>query len=185
MDKPNLMQKLNACRVALQQTKLAKSGLNKHAGYRYFELSDFLPEVNKLFAMHSICAVYTANDGVARLSLHDADKPEAAPLVFSVPFGSAALKGCHEVQNNGACITYTRRYLYTVALEIVEHDAVDAAEPINEASAKLLESLRAAPSDEALMTAWSGLSKDDKLIAWQVMPQDMREKIRAMREVKK
>jgi hypothetical protein len=40
--------------------------------------------------------------------------------------GSAALKGCHEIQNIGACETYCRRYLWVAALEIVEHDALDA-----------------------------------------------------------
>jgi hypothetical protein len=40
--------------------------------------------------------------------------------------GSAALKGCHEVQNIGAVETYQRRYLWVAALEIVEHDALDA-----------------------------------------------------------
>jgi hypothetical protein len=40
---------------------------------------------------------------------------------------SAALKGCHEVQNLGAVQTYLRRYLWVAALEIVEHDAIDSA----------------------------------------------------------
>jgi hypothetical protein len=39
---------------------------------------------------------------------------------------TAALKGCHEVQNLGAVQTYLRRYLWVAALEIVEHDALDA-----------------------------------------------------------
>jgi len=39
---------------------------------------------------------------------------------------SAALKGCHEVQNLGAVLSYLRRYLWQTAFEIVEHDALDA-----------------------------------------------------------
>jgi hypothetical protein len=42
------------------------------------------------------------------------------------PMSSAALKGCHEVQNLGAVQTYLRRYLWVTAMEIVEHDALDA-----------------------------------------------------------
>jgi hypothetical protein len=38
----------------------------------------------------------------------------------------ANLKGCHPIQNMGAVQTYSRRYLYVSALEIVEHDALDA-----------------------------------------------------------
>ena len=36
------------------------------------------------------------------------------------------MKGCHVVQNIGAVETYQRRYLWCAALEIVEHDALDA-----------------------------------------------------------
>jgi hypothetical protein len=39
---------------------------------------------------------------------------------------SAQLKGCHEVQNLGAVQTYLRRYLWTMAFEICEHDSLDA-----------------------------------------------------------
>jgi hypothetical protein len=44
------------------------------------------------------------------------------------PMGSAALKGCHEVQNIGAVETYQRRYLWVTAMEIVEHDALDSSD---------------------------------------------------------
>jgi hypothetical protein len=51
---------------------------------------------------------------------------------------SAALKGCHDVQNLGAVQTYLRRYLWTNAFEIVEHDALDAttggAEPVKKSN---------------------------------------------------
>jgi hypothetical protein len=49
----------------------------------------------------------------------------ADTIVITSPMGSAALKGCHEVQNIGAVETYQRRYLWVAALEIVEHDALD------------------------------------------------------------
>ena len=48
------------------------------------------------------------------------------------PMGSAALKGCHEVQNIGAVETYQRRYLWVTAMEIVEHDALDSSEGVDE-----------------------------------------------------
>jgi hypothetical protein len=39
---------------------------------------------------------------------------------------SAALKGCHDVQNLGAVQTYLRRYLWVNAFEIVENDQLEA-----------------------------------------------------------
>jgi len=53
------------------------------------------------------------------------DKPEEVITIIS-PMSTAALKGCHEVQNLGAVQTYIRRYLWVAALEIVEHDALDS-----------------------------------------------------------
>jgi hypothetical protein len=44
----------------------------------------------------------------------------------------ANLKGCHPVQNLGATETYIRRYLWQTALEIVEHDAIDGTESVQE-----------------------------------------------------
>jgi hypothetical protein len=38
----------------------------------------------------------------------------------------ANLKGAHPIQNLGAVETYTRRYLWVTAMEIVEHDVLDA-----------------------------------------------------------
>ena len=58
------------------------------------------------------------------LSIVDMDG--GGEIVITSPFGSAALKGCHEVQNIGAVETYQRRYLYTAAMEVLEHDALDA-----------------------------------------------------------
>ena len=54
------------------------------------------------------------------------DTEDASQIILTSPMGSADLKGCHVVQNIGAVETYQRRYLWVAALEIVEHDALDA-----------------------------------------------------------
>jgi hypothetical protein len=56
--------------------------------------------------------------------------------LITSPMSSAALKGCHDVQNLGAVQTYLRRYLWVAALEIVEHDPIDSSEPIKEEKEK-------------------------------------------------
>ena len=53
-------------------------------------------------------------------------------LPITSPMSTAALKGCHEVQNLGAVQTYLRRYLWVAALEIVEHDAIDSSPKLAE-----------------------------------------------------
>jgi hypothetical protein len=44
----------------------------------------------------------------------------------------AELKGAHPIQNLGAVETYQRRYLWMTAMEIVEHDILDASKPAEE-----------------------------------------------------
>ena len=46
--------------------------------------------------------------------------------IFEINLNEANLKGVHPIQNMGAVETYSRRYLWVTALEIVEHDALDA-----------------------------------------------------------
>lgn len=120
----NVYKKLQAARVALQGTALKKSGNNKFAGYNYFELGDFLPTINDLFHKAGLCSVVSFGPELATLRVIDTE--DGSSVEFTSPMGSASLKGCHEVQNIGAVETYQRRYLYVTALEIVEHDALEA-----------------------------------------------------------
>lgn len=118
----NVYTKLMQARLKLQNTKLEKSGHNKFAGYKYFELGDFLPTVQNIFNELGLCGVVSYDTELAKLTITDGTDS----IVITSPMGSAALKGCHEVQNIGAVETYQRRYLWVTAMEIVEHDVLDA-----------------------------------------------------------
>jgi SpoU rRNA methylase family enzyme len=109
-------------RLKLQNTALTKSGHNKFAGYKYFELGDFLPTIQNIFNELGLCGVVSYTQDLATLTITDGTDN----IVITSPMGSAALKGCHEVQNIGAVETYQRRYLWVTAMEIVEHDVLDA-----------------------------------------------------------
>lgn len=117
-------KKLVAVRSELQAMTLTKSGHNKFAGYKYFELGDFLPSIQMLFNKHGLCDAISFTQDLATMVIYDTD--DGSSITFTSPMGSAQLKGCHEVQNIGAVETYQRRYLYVTALAIVEHDALDA-----------------------------------------------------------
>jgi hypothetical protein len=120
----NVYKKLQTARIKLQQTELKKSGKNKFAGYEYFELGDFLPAIQRICDEVGLCGVVSYDEANAHLTIYDTDGD--GTVVFSSPMSSAELKGCHAVQNLGAVQTYLRRYLWTNAFEIVEHDALDA-----------------------------------------------------------
>jgi hypothetical protein len=121
----NVYQRLNAAREEFHGLELKKTGENKFAGYKYFELGDFLIPAMRVFSKNGLCAVVSFDADKACMTIRNVEKPDEWITLYS-PMGSAALKGCHEVQNIGAVETYQRRYLWVAALEIVEHDALDA-----------------------------------------------------------
>ena len=121
----SVYKKLQEARIALQAVPLKKSGKNKFAGYEYFELGDFLPTIQEICLNKGLCGTIAYGKEIATLTIRDTEKPDYA-IEFTCPMSTAALKGCHEVQNMGAVLTYIRRYLWVSAFEILEHDALDA-----------------------------------------------------------
>lgn len=125
VERRNVYQRLNDARRAFHAIELRKTGKNTFAGYSYFELGDFLVPALSVFEEMGLCAAVSFGSETATMRIVNVDDPGEA-IEFTSPMGSAALKGCHEVQNIGAVETYQRRYLWVAALEIVEHDALDA-----------------------------------------------------------
>jgi hypothetical protein len=123
-------KKLMAARIMLQNAPLKKSGHNKFAGYSYFELGDFIPTINQIFNEVGLCGVVSYDTEIASLTITDTD--DGTNIIITSPMAEANLKGCHPIQNLGAVETYTRRYLWVTAMEIVEHDALDSSAPIKE-----------------------------------------------------
>lgn len=121
----NIYDKLAQARVRLQGLSLKKSGENKFAGFKYYELGDFIPHVNVLFDELKLFAAFNIKDELATLTIVDTDEPNSA-IQFTSPTADAQVKGTTPVQSLGAVHTYLKRYLYVNALEIVESDTLDA-----------------------------------------------------------
>lgn len=148
----NVKAKLQLARVMLQEEDLKKTGDNKFANFMFFQLEDFLPKVNEIFAklgLHSefsitpevIAYEETMNINgenkivtkkpiikeIATLVITDILKPDDVEIYEM----EVALleKGNNTKQNTyqaaGGRNTYYKRYLYMNALEIVERDESD------------------------------------------------------------
>jgi hypothetical protein len=118
-------KKLMQARIKLQNTELKKSGENKFAGYKYFELGDFLPQTMQIFHDLGLCSVVSFDTGYAHLCITDTE--DGTTLTITSPMAEANLKGAHPIQNLGAVLSYQRRYLWLAAMEVVEHDIIDAS----------------------------------------------------------
>ncbi len=171
----NVYEKLTEARVRFQELAVKKSGQNKFAGYSYYELADILPVVNKLAQemKFAVAVAYENESGV--WELHFIDSENGEKITFTAPHSTAQLKGCHEVQNLGAVMTYIKRYLYQNAFEIVEADALDSTMNPNDPRQAPKE---VEPDYKALGKKLSeklGLVPEEKAILWDVAGRDLKE----------
>lgn len=124
-NKLNLFQKLQKARVELQEMNLKKSGHNKFAGFSYYELSDFLPAINIICNNVGLFTAISFESDYAILKIYDCEDMEKF-IEFKSPMKEIQQKGCNDIQSLGSVETYSRRYLYLTAFEIVENDFSDA-----------------------------------------------------------
>lgn len=119
----NLNESIINIRVKLQELNLRKSGRNSFAKFDYFELSDFLPSLNKLMLEEKVNDIFTIRDNLATLTLiKESEKQE-----YSMPFQMFSTPPkMQEIQYLGALNTYYKRYLYLNAFGITDGDVVDA-----------------------------------------------------------
>lgn len=130
----NVYQKLSAVRLEMLGLGTHKSGTNMHAEFTYFELVDIVPMAEVLFAKYHLLLLTTFNEVSAEATVVDMDDPEEL-LKFKVPLHFIAEPGkfrMNEVQGVGAAVTYYRRYLYMLVLDLVEADAIDGLAPRKE-----------------------------------------------------
>lgn len=199
----NVYQKLNEARERFHKSKLNKSGQNKFAGYKYFELSDFVVPALQIFKEVGLTSIISFGKETADMRIVNNEKPDEV-IVIESPMSSAALKGCHEVQNLGAVQTYLRRYLWVAALEIVEHDALDATTgkkgdgpivrptkvEVDESRESLLQDVAIAIQDhfdaDDIIGAWEEFcgvtDADEKTHVWGQLPSNVRSALKKHNE---
>jgi len=197
-------KKLMQARIMLQNAPLKKSGHNKFAGYSYFELGDFIPTINSIFNEVGLCGVVSYDSEIASLTITDID--DGTNIIITSPMADANLKGCHPIQNLGAVETYTRRYLWVTAMEIVEHDALDSSAPIKEVIITPTQgAMDNIPEDEQIYlrelamdlialcdkeepkTAWvkleaENLDDQQKIALWTLLPSKVRSALKKAKE---
>lgn len=127
----NVYQKLIAARKMFQEANVTKSGINRFADFKYFELADIVPEKTRIFAELGLVDCVTFTPEEATLCLFNVDNPEEmipfmSPMRQLTVVSQTGKNKMNELQGLGAEETYQRRYLYMMALDIVEADSFDA-----------------------------------------------------------
>lgn len=121
----NIYVKLMEVRTKFHKLELKKSGHNKFANFKYFELGDFLVPATQLLQESNLCPIVTFDNELAKMTLINGDNP-SEQIVFTSPMRDLTLKGANDMQSLGGVETYQTRYLYIQLLNIVESDSFDA-----------------------------------------------------------
>ena len=91
----------------------------------FFELKDIVPIARPIFAKYRLLQHTTISEGRAIMTIVDVDSPDNR-IEFSLDIQTYdGNKAVTPPQAYGAVVTYYRRYLYMVALDIVEADYLD------------------------------------------------------------
>ncbi len=105
----SIHSKLNQARIKFHSLPLKKSGHNKFAGYRYFELGDFLVPALKICDEVGIsCTISFASDNA---TMRIVDIEDGSAIILNSPMADASTKGQLPIQSLGSQHTYLRRYL--------------------------------------------------------------------------
>ena len=128
----NVYQKLNKAREMFLKADVQKTGKNMHLSFKYFELEDIVPTVTRIFNELGLISIVRFTGNLAEMVIINTDNKEDA-TDFTAPFtplqpieSNTGKQVTNEMQALGSSITYMRRYLYMMAMDIVESDNIDA-----------------------------------------------------------
>ena len=128
----NVLQKLAQARLLFLKENVQKSGKNIKLEFKYFELSDIIPSAIQIFAEVGLVTNTVFDGEKAVMTVYNTDNLEERGLEFIAPYrevGQILNREGKEVTNPmqalGSSITYLRRYLWMMVLDIVEHDDID------------------------------------------------------------
>lgn len=129
----NVHRKLLNARAKFLESNIRKSGKNMKLKYTYFELEDIVPAATRIFAEEGLLPVTSFTNEAATMTIYNVDDPidtvsftspmrDIEPIISNTTGGEVT----NAIQRLGSVETYQRRYLYMIALDIVEADEMEA-----------------------------------------------------------
>lgn len=135
----NVRRKLLHARCLFAEQNPQPSGYNDHADFDYFELKDIVPLANKVFLSVGLMLWVTFHDGNCVGTLENLDGSVRDNMIFTIPVTHIAEPGkfrMNEIQALGSEITYLRRYMYLIVLDIVQNDEIDCGKSVEAPAVK-------------------------------------------------
>lgn len=130
-EKMNIYQKLIEARHQFLEAGVEPSGKHIQLEFKYFELKDIVPVATRIFKELGLVSLVSFNKEEATMTVVNCDSPEEQ-IVFTSPMreinvivSNTGKQVTNEIQTLGSMETYQRRYLYLMALDVVENDSID------------------------------------------------------------
>lgn len=127
----NVYQKLIEARQAFLESDAKQSGKNMNLSFKYFELKDIVPTITSIFVEKGLIALDNFSPDIATLTIVNTENPEET-IAFSAPFNqitpivsNTGKQVTNDMQALGSSITYMRRYLYLIAMDICVNDDIE------------------------------------------------------------
>lgn len=129
----NVYGKLIEARKRFLEAGIKKEGVNRYAEFKYFRLDEIIPAKQEIFRDLGLVDVITFGNEVATLTIFNVDNPEESiDFMSQLAPDESMIK--NPIQKVGAIQTYVRRYLYLLALDIIESDGIEETtdKPVDE-----------------------------------------------------
>lgn len=170
----NVYQKLLTARAKFLEADVQKTGKNMHLSFKYFELDDIVPSAIRIFNEVGLIPIVNFTSDTATMTIINTDNPEDT-VTFTAPFNqiapivsNAGKQATNEMQALGSSITYMRRYLYMMVLDICESDSIDANLGKGEASSAPAEKKAPATPEQRAEVKQNLTAKDGNATALQI-----------------
>ena len=120
----NVYAKLLEARKRFLETGIKKTGVNRYAEYKYFTLDEIIPAKQTIFKDLGLADIISFSEANACLTIFNVDNPEEY-VIFASQLAPDESMIKNPIQKVGAIQTYVRRYLYLLALDIIESDGIE------------------------------------------------------------
>ena len=151
----NIYEKINAVRMALLKSGIAKEKSGNNNYYKYIDLPQIEGIITEECNKVGLITIVNFPDGHATITAIDLESPMQNPaepmyvvqtpsrVTITIPCESSMvdIKGSQPIQKVGGMMTYMRRYLYMTLFAISEHDAVEGVGKLAQETASDMEEM--------------------------------------------
>lgn len=123
--KMNVYEKLAKAKEIFHNEQITKSKTNTFAKFKYMELSDIIPVLDRVEKELKVVVMTTFTNELVTTKFINIEEPSEViefTSSYNIDLETGQIKG---VQKVGAQHTYFRRYMLMLVFEIIENDAVE------------------------------------------------------------